>query len=158
MASFGSVSQHNEPGERNQIRQFAEGESGRGGMNVAGMMTGMAMGGALGQQMGNMMNQMGAAMNGQMGMPPSTGLGAGAPPTLPTAPVWMIAINGQQSGPFSVQQLQQLAAGGQLSASTYVWKQGMANWDTAGNVPELAALFASQTPPPPPGMPPVTPT
>ena len=54
-----------------------------------------------------------------------------------------------------MQQLQQMAQSGQLTPQTYVWKQGMANWELAGNVAELAALFAppapgSMPPPPPP--------
>ena len=51
------------------------------------------------------------------------------------------------------QQLQQMVQSGQLTQSSYVWKQGMANWDMAGNIAELAPLFGS-VPPPPPQMPP----
>ena len=43
---------------------------------------------------------------------------------------------------------------GQLTRNTYVWKQGMANWDMAGNVQELATLFGADTPPMP-NMPPM---
>lgn len=114
-----------------------------GGMNPAGMMTGMMMGGAMGGQMANMMNQMGTNMQQQ----------AGTPPPLPTAQ-YMLAVNGQQSGPFSIEQLAQLEAGGQLTPETYVWKQGMANWQAASSVAELASIFAAATPPPIPPMPP----
>ncbi len=118
-----------------------------GGMNPAGMMTGMMMGGAMGGQMANMMNQMGnmtaQQMNNQMNTPPPA-------PTIS----YMVATNGQQSGPYNMQQLQQLAQNGQLTSQTYVWKQGMANWIPAGQVQELANLF----PPAVPGMPPAPPT
>ena len=118
-----------------------------GGMNPAGMMTGMMMGGAMGGQMANMMNQMGnmtaQQMNNQMNTPPPA-------PTIS----YMVATNGQQSGPYNMQQLQQLAQNGQLTSQTYVWKQGMAQWTPAGQVPELANLF----PPAVPGMPPAPPT
>jgi len=111
-----------------------------GGMNPAGMMTGMAMGGAMGQQMAGMMNQMGNAINGQMNTPPP-------PPTMQ----YYVSVNGQQAGPFNAAQLQQMAQQGQLTPQTYVWKQGMARWETAGNVAELTSLFQTpQTPPPPP--------
>lgn len=110
-----------------------------GGMNVAGMMTGMAMGGAMGQQMAGMMNQMGKAINGQGGTPPP-------PPSVQ----YYVSVNGQQSGPFNMGQLQQLVQQGQLTAQTYVWKQGMNGWELAGNVPELGSLFQTNTPPPPP--------
>ena len=110
-----------------------------GGLNPAGMMTGMMMGGAMGQQMAGMMSQMGQAVQG----------GMNTPPPIPTVQ-YFTAVNGQQAGPFTIQQLQQLVRNGQLTKQTYVWKQGMANWDFAENVQEVAALFATSTPPPPP--------
>ena len=114
-----------------------------GGMNPAGMMTGMMMGGAMGQQMAGMMQNMGQQMQGAMN----------TPPPMPNVQ-YHVSVNGSQAGPFNMQQLQQLAQNGQLTPQTYVWKQGMANWEFAGNVPELAGLFA---PPPPGSMPPPPP-
>jgi len=51
-----------------------------------------------------------------------------------------------------MQQLAMMAQNGQFTQQTYVWKQGMANWVFAGQVPELALLFNAgpATPPPPP--------
>ena len=117
---------------------------GGGGMNPAGMMTGMMMGGAMGGQMANMMNQMGGNM----------AQSANTPPPLPTVQ-YMLAVNGQQSGPFSMDQLRTLAGSGQLTRETLVWKQGMPNWAAAGSVPEVAQLFAAATPPPIPPVPPI---
>lgn len=111
-----------------------------GGMNPAGTMTGMMMGGAMGGQITGMMNQMGQTMLGAMQ----------TPPPMPQVH-YMIANNAQQTGPFNMQQLQQMVQGGQLTPQTYVWKQGMAQWDTAGNVTELSSLFAAPAPPPVPG-------
>ena len=118
------------------------GGNGGGGMNPAGMMTGMMMGGAMGQQMAGMMQNMGQQMQG----------GMNTPPPVPNVQ-FHVSINGAQAGPFNMQQLQQMAQGGQLTAQTYVWKQGMANWEMAGNVQELSSLFAPACPPPPTGMP-----
>ena len=73
-----------------------------------------------------------------------------APPPMPNVS-WMVAVNGQQSGPFTIQQMQQLAQQGQINPQTYVWRQGMAGWEFISNVPELASLFAAPTPPPMPG-------
>ena len=115
-----------------------------GGMNPAGIMTGMMMGGAMGQQMAGMMNTMGQNIQGAMN----------TPPPIPNVQ-YHISINGSQAGPFNMQQLAQMAQNGQLTQQTYVWKQGMANWEFAGNVPELATLFA---PPIPGSMPPPPPT
>ena len=119
-----------------------------GGMNPAGMMMGMAVGGAMGQTMAGMMGGMGQAA--QMGGQPVS-----APPVPPTI-TFMIANNGQQSGPYTIPQIQQFIAAGQITKQTYVWKQGMANWAFAETVPELAGLFAP-TPPPIPPTPPAMP-
>lgn len=129
-----------------------------GGMNPAGMMTGMMLGGAMGQQMAGMMNQMGNAMQQPMSQPqaPAGQNIPGAVPPPPTNVQWMISVNGQQSGPYSSQQLAQLAASGQVTPQTYVWRQGMANWQIAGQIPELAGIFAPPMPPGP-GMPPPPP-
>lgn len=149
------------------LGQMSSMGGGGGGMNPASMMAGMAVGGAVGTQMAGMMNNMGQAMGGQMGnmaAPPMPGAapggmpGAPATPPTPAPPVWMIAINGQQSGPYSVQQLQQLVQSGQMSASTHVWRQGMPNWEVAGNVGELSMIFGAPVPPPPPGGVPPIPT
>jgi hypothetical protein len=67
--------------------------------------------------------------------------------------MYHISINGTQSGPYTMQQMQQLVQNGQLNPQTYVWKQGMPGWDVAGNIAELAILFAPPAPgsiPPPP--------
>ena len=113
---------------------------GGGGSNPAGMMTGMMMGGAMGQQMAGMVNSMGQQMQNAMN----------TPPPMPNVQ-YHVSVNGMQMGPFNMQQLQQMAQSGQLTPQTYVWKQGMANWDFVCNVPELASLFAAPgTPPPPP--------
>ena len=120
-----------------------------GGMNPAGMMTGMMMGGAMGNQMAGMMNNMGNTMN------PQTPTNNQTPPPPPTTE-YLLSVNGQQAGPFNMQQLQQMVMNGQLLTNTFVWKQGMQNWVEAGQVMELQSLFNSMPPPPPP-MPPTMP-
>lgn len=68
---------------------------------------------------------------------------------------YMVGVNGQQVGPCNWNKLQQLVQQGQLTQQTYVWKQGMANWELAGNVQELQPLFMNAVPPQMPGMPPM---
>ncbi len=120
---------------------------GGAGMNPAGMMTGMMMGGALGGQMAGMMNQMGGTMQQAMSTPPPTPVSQ-----------YFVAVNGQQSGPYTIAQLQQYAAVGQFTPQTLVWKQGMASWDMAANIAELSAIFAPSAMPPVPPVPPTPPT
>lgn len=125
---------------------------GGGGMNPAEMMMGMAMGGAMGSQMAGMMNNMGQAMHPQQPQTPPMPGGAPVPPPMPSTVQYMVAINGQQYGPYNMQQMQQMAQSGQINASVLVWAQGMPQWVAAGSVPELAQLFAATPPPMPPTL------
>lgn len=52
---------------------------------------------------------------------------------------FFIVENNQQAGPFT---LEEMAARG-VTPSTPVWREGMNDWTPAGNVPELASLFAA---------------
>lgn len=110
-----------------------------GGNAGAGM--GMGMGFAMAQQMGQALspqNQPGGAGGG------------GTPPPLPSAAHFFVALNGAQSGPHPMDTLRQQAVSGTLTRETLVWKEGMAAWTRAGDVPELSALFAAVPPPLPP--------
>ncbi|MFN6039086.1 MAG: DUF4339 domain-containing protein, partial [Bacteroidota bacterium] len=85
----------------------------------------------------NMMQNMNQQMMGGMNTPP--------PIT-----VFYVAVNGQQTGPFNIQQLQQMLISGQFNAQSMVWKQGMSAWAAAVTIPDLSGLFNSMPPPPPP--------
>lgn len=124
--------------------------SGDGGMNPAGMMTGMMMGGAIGQNMAGMMNgMMSGVANPQQGMV--------APPPMPTV-AYHVALNGQAAGPFDMGVLAQMVAAGTLTKTSLVWKPGMANWVQADSVQELQGLFNTNIPPVPGSTPPIPPT
>ena len=117
-----------------------------GGMNPVGMMMGMGVAAGMGQQMAGMMGGMQQAQQPQQQAPQM------APPPMPGAVSYMLAVNGQQYGPYIMQQLQQMAQSGQLTAQTFVWCQGMAAWEPAANRPDLASLFAPAASPMPPTM------
>ena len=104
---------------------------GGGGLNPVGLMVGMGIGGAMGNQMGGMM----------------TNINKTQPPPPPVL-AYHISLNGQQSGPYNIEQLKQFAQSGQFTKNHHVWKEGMAGWELAINVQDLVALF-SATPPPP---------
>ena len=74
-------------------------------------------------------------------------------PQLPMGPYYM-AVNGQQAGPYTGEQLQEMKNHGELTIETLLFKNGMATWTPAGQLPELAPIFASAIPPIP-GVPPV---
>jgi len=102
-----------------------------GGLNPAGLMFGMGIGGAMGNQVGGMMNN----MNNTPPPPPQN--------------VFHISINGQQAGPYSLEQLKQLALNNQFTQQHHVWKPGMAGWELASVNSEVSSIFSIVPPPPP---------
>jgi TM2 domain-containing membrane protein YozV len=56
---------------------------------------------------------------------------------------WFVMKNGQQSGPYTVEQLREMLGTVQLASTDHVWREGMAGW-----LPISAAL--ATTPPPMP--------
>src|SRR5205809_355015 len=60
---------------------------------------------------------------------------------------WYYAQGGQQKGPVSGDALRQLLAAGQVSSGDLVWRDGMANWQPAGQVPEFASAPAAPVQP-----------
>lgn len=111
---------------------MADGNLGGGsGFNPAGIMAGMAIGRVMGDQLGDMMN--------------STNNTPPPPPTL----MYHIALNGQQSGPYTIDQLKEYAVTGQFTKLHHAWKQGMTEWIQVEDIAELTGVFV-QVPPPPP--------
>lgn len=108
------------------------------GFNMAAMMASMAVGGAVGQNIAEAMNNMMGGINQQIAP-------GAVPPPLPTA-VYHVAVNGQATGPFALSTLAQMAANGQLTGDSLVWKNGMAQWEKAASVDELKGLFSTMPP------------
>ena len=110
------------------------------GFNPATMMVGMALGSAVGQNMAGVMNN---AM-----IPNNTLQNSVTPPPIP-AVAYHVVVNGQATGPYDSNTLQQMAANGQFVAESLVWKHGMAGWVKAGTVDELKSMFVIIPPIPP---------
>jgi membrane protease subunit (stomatin/prohibitin family) len=138
MNVLGNLGQYTQYQAANAMGDMANNPGGSGGLAGAGLGAGMGM------AMGNVMGQ---AM--QQSQQPA------APPPLPGAAEWFIGLGGQQVGPLGQAQLAQYVASGQLTRETLVWKQGQPAWAAAGQVAELAGIFAA--PPPLPGTPPPLP-
>ena len=107
--------------------------------NMAAMMASMAVGGAVGQNIAGAMNNMMGGIN-QQATP------GAVPPPIPIV-AYHVAINGQAAGPFDVSMLAQMAATGQLTTDSLVWKSGMVQWVKAGTVDELKDLLTNVMPP-----------
>ncbi|MGZ4055521.1 MAG: SPFH domain-containing protein [Bacteroidia bacterium] len=114
------------------------------GNSIMGAGMGMGMGMGMGNQMGNMyqQNQFNPTQNQNQNTPP--------PP--PPVTQYYVAVNGVQTGPFNEQALGQMVQQGSLKKESMVWKNGMAAWAAADQVPELAKLFNAVPPPLPPPM------
>jgi len=110
-----------------------------GGNNPAGDAMGMGMGFAMAGQMAQqMMNPQGNVNQ------PAPG---NVPPPVPPSKTFFVAVNGQQTGPYAVPQLQQMMMQGQFTRQSLVWSQGMSGWTAAETVAELAPLFGAVPPP-----------
>jgi len=57
------------------------------------------------------------------------------------ADAWFVGKGSERSGPFSVDVLRDMAAGGRLAPTDLVWQEGMAAWAPATSVPGLFATF-----------------
>lgn len=62
---------------------------------------------------------------------------------------YYIDTNGQQAGPVMADELIQHG----VTADTFVWREGMSNWEKASTVSELKSLFVQTPPPIPPFSP-----
>lgn len=111
------------------------------GFNMAAMMASMAVGGAVGQNIADSMNNMMSGMN----QPTQSGM---TPPPVPNV-MYHVAANGQATGPFDLNALKQMAATGQFTSESLVWKVGMAEWEKAGIIDELKSMFVTIPPIPP---------
>lgn len=66
---------------------------------------------------------------------------------------WMIAVAGQQYGPYDLGSIRTMVVTKQLvPEDTYVWRQGMAEWVLFLHIPGLAALVPPAMPPVPPAL------
>jgi hypothetical protein len=66
------------------------------------------------------------------------------PVASPQAAGYKVAVNGQSTGPFSVEQLVSKIQTKEVSAKTLVWKPGMTQWTPMQTVADFTALFAVQ--------------
>ncbi len=78
---------------------------------------------------------------------------------LPKNAIWYYQRNNQQTGPVDAAVVERLIGSGDVTRSTKVWREGMAEWQPAMST-ELGAMFPKNVPPTvsPPNIPPPAPT
>ena len=69
-----------------------------------------------------------------------------APPPLPDE-IYYVAINRQQHGPFSYEQIISLINDGTIDYTTLGWKKGMSNWKPLCEFPEFPSAGPNLPPP-----------
>lgn len=107
----------------------------------AGEGIGMGMGFAMANQMMGNMNQQQNQQNQS---------GASVPPPIPGQVKFYFAINGQQAGPFDINQINTMISQNQITKESLAWKEGMPNWTAVSQIAELNNLFGAVPPPIPP--------
>lgn len=97
--------------------------------------------------LGSAAASLGGAVGGLLG-----GLGKRKVQTPPPLPIvqFYVAIDGVQTGPFTLKTLRNMAEEGTLTENSLVWKEGMDSWEEARNTADLEELFhaSGATPPP----------
>lgn len=109
---------------------------------VGGQMMAMGAGVGVGVGVGNAMGCMaGQMLNTNPVMPP------------PISEVtYHLYVDGKQIAEQTMQQVSTYIQQGIVTPETLVWTAGMTNWSKASEVPDIASVFNSQTPPPIPSL------
>jgi membrane protease subunit (stomatin/prohibitin family) len=138
MGIVGNLDQYAKFQTANAIEDAAQNPGGGAGEGL-----GIGLGMAVGQRMASTLGAGAGASPPSSTAPPAPG----GPPPLPAGAQWYLGVGGAQQGPFDQGGLAAQAATGALTATTLVWKAGMAQWTPASEVPEVAQVLGS-TPPP----------
>lgn len=96
-----------------------------------------------------------APMPGMAPPPPPGAAGMVPPPVAAPQYSYHLSVAGTNYGPYTTSQLQQYVQTGQVTRDSLLWREGMAAWLGAGQIAELAHLFApTPAAAPPVGTPP----
>ncbi len=135
----------------NSLEKAADNPSGSASAGV-----GMGMGFAMANQMGGMfMQNQGQNQVAQQQVTqqhaPQQNTPPAAPPPIPGSVPYYVAVMGKQEGPYHQSILKNMIMQGKFTKDTLVWKNGMAKWQKAIDVPDLSSLLG-QIPPPVPQL------
>ncbi|MFJ3698443.1 SPFH domain-containing protein [Streptomyces sp. NPDC090052] len=135
-------------GNLDQYTQFQAADALGAGARTPGSGVGEGMGLGLGMAAGQ---RMAAGLAPQQAAaapaPAPAPAPAAGPPPLPAQEQWFVGVNGAQQGPYDSAALSGLVGAGTLTRETLVWKDGMAGWLPADQVPGISRLLGSVPPP-----------
>lgn len=112
----------------------ASNEGNAGGILSAGVGLGAGLG--IGGAMGSQFSQAGGVLNTNP-----------APPPIPTQHVYYFVINGNQSEPYKIENIQRLISNNVITKETLAWRTGLDGWVSASEISEIFNIF-NQSPPP----------
>ena len=144
MGVIGNMTTYTQMQFADSLKDAANNPSGGGNLagDAMGAGIGLAMAGKMAQQM---VNPQDGQPNNTAGTNPVSQ--QGVPPPMPQLPMYHVAVDGVQQGPFAMEKLQQMAQQGQLTPDTLVWTSGMVNWSAANTVQSLSQMFGDIPPP-----------
>lgn len=128
MGIIGDLKRYTQMQAADAMQSAAENPSGGANEGI-----GMGMGFAVAQQMSQAFSDSG---NRQQS----------APPPIPNAIQYFLAVDGRQQGPFDKITLEQKLTAGELSATTLVWNTDLVEWTAIAKVKEFAHFFAAPPP------------
>lgn len=117
------------------VLEAAANNEGAGGQ-MTGLGVGLGAGAGIGQAVGNIAGQYISTNPAQVPPLPQSGIR------------YHIAVNGQQIPNLTVAEIAAHIAGGVADANTLAWTAGMQSWLPIAQIPALASLINSSTPPP----------
>jgi hypothetical protein len=106
----------------------------------AGAGIGMGMGFAMAQSFGEALSKPNTNKTEQK-----------APPPIPEVEHYHVVLDGKRTGPFNLAAIHQQVEAGVINSDTLVWKAGMVDWISAGEVRDIAQFLNSAPPPIPQG-------
>jgi membrane protease subunit (stomatin/prohibitin family) len=113
-----------------------------GGGGIAGTAINLGIGLAAAKAVSGMMEGVTANLAPPLFQP-------GDPAAAATSSAYFLHVNGKQEGPVPLAKVQEKISSGDVSASTPIWRDGLAQWVTAGDLPEFRALLPPPFAPPP---------
>lgn len=136
IALIGDVSAYAQLQAADAIRDSARNPGG-GGAGV-----GIGVGLAMAQQIAGAASQ---ALHPSAAAAAPEAKATAGPPPLPQSSVFFVAENGKPVGPLDRIALEQRVRDGKLRADTLVWRDGMATWASASQVPEMVDVLKGGT-------------
>ncbi len=91
-----------------------------------------------------MAKQMSDSLAGSAAAPEKS---AGGPPPVPDEKIYYLAVQGHQTGPFTIREMADKIAAGKVDRDSLVWTRGLADWQAAAGLDDLRPYLDRMPPP-----------